>query len=182
VLRRLLRRPTFAAQRVPPSQIFGLPILPLFAPAGPAAGDARPNPLDFLLHTSCLPPFTSFLCSPLYHLIEPYLPEFERTYDQRYAPRYGSWRPIIGQVARRFLRCGDLHFGRTNGHAFTGGEFLETRPADLRSFTGAIRTLSFRRIRKDCERNTERPREPTKWDLSPFPLPLFRSPPFPLPG
>jgi hypothetical protein len=44
-------------------------------------------------------------------LIERYLPEFERTYDERYARRYGSWRPIIGQVARKFLRCGDLHFG-----------------------------------------------------------------------
>ena len=49
--------------------------------------------------------------SPLYRLIERYLPEFERTYGQRYAPRYGSWRPIIGHVARKFLRCGDLHFG-----------------------------------------------------------------------
>jgi hypothetical protein len=34
--------------------------------------------------------------SPPYRLIERYLPEFERTYDQRYAPRYESWRPIIG--------------------------------------------------------------------------------------
>ena len=37
--------------------------------------------------------------------------EFERTYEERYAKRYGPWRPIIGQVARRFLRCGDVHFG-----------------------------------------------------------------------
>ena len=30
--------------------------------------------------------------SPLYHTIERYLPEFERTYDERYAKRYGpSW-------------------------------------------------------------------------------------------
>jgi len=49
--------------------------------------------------------------SPLYQTIERYLPEFERSYDQRYAKRYGPWRPIIGEVARRFLRCGDLHFG-----------------------------------------------------------------------
>ncbi len=49
--------------------------------------------------------------SPLYRTIERYFPEFERTYDQRYAKRYGPWRPIIGEVARRFLRCGDLHFG-----------------------------------------------------------------------
>ncbi len=49
--------------------------------------------------------------SPLYRTIERYLTEFERTYDQRYAKRYGAWRPIIGEVTRRFLRCGDLHFG-----------------------------------------------------------------------
>lgn len=33
------------------------------------------------------------------------------TYEQRYARRYGPRRPIIGEVARRFLRCGDPHFG-----------------------------------------------------------------------
>ena len=49
--------------------------------------------------------------SPLYKTIERYLPEFERTYDEHYAWRYGPWRPIIGDVARRFLRCGDLHYG-----------------------------------------------------------------------
>ncbi|MDA7903326.1 transposase [Mariniblastus sp.] len=49
--------------------------------------------------------------SPLYRTIERYLPAFERCYDQRYANRYGPWRPIIGDVARRLLRCGDLHFG-----------------------------------------------------------------------
>lgn len=46
--------------------------------------------------------------SPLYQLIERYSPEFQRTYDERYQQRYGSWRPIIGEVARKFLRCGDL--------------------------------------------------------------------------
>ena len=30
---------------------------------------------------------------------------------ERYQQRYGPWRPIIGEVARKFLRCGDLHFG-----------------------------------------------------------------------
>jgi hypothetical protein len=49
--------------------------------------------------------------SPLYRLIERYYPEFERVYDERYERRFGRWRPVIGQVCRRFLRCGDLHFG-----------------------------------------------------------------------
>ena len=48
--------------------------------------------------------------SPLYQVIERHLPEFERTYNDRYQRRYGAWRPIIGEVARKFLRCGDLHF------------------------------------------------------------------------
>jgi len=49
--------------------------------------------------------------SPLYRTIERYFPEFERTYGARYAKAFGPWRPIICEVARRFLRCGDLHFG-----------------------------------------------------------------------
>jgi hypothetical protein len=49
--------------------------------------------------------------SPLYRTIERYLPEFERIYARRYARRYGPWRPIIGQVARRLLCCGDPHLG-----------------------------------------------------------------------
>jgi hypothetical protein len=49
--------------------------------------------------------------SPLYQLIETYYPEFQRTYDQRYQQHYGPWRPIIGEVLRKFLTCGDLHFG-----------------------------------------------------------------------
>ena len=49
--------------------------------------------------------------SPLFKTIECYLPEFERTYERRYAKQYGPWRRIIGDVTRRFIRCGDLHYG-----------------------------------------------------------------------
>ena len=49
--------------------------------------------------------------SPLYRLVERYFPEFERTYDHRYQDRDGFWRPVIGEVVRKYLRCGDLHFG-----------------------------------------------------------------------
>jgi len=48
---------------------------------------------------------------PWLELVERYYPEFERTYGERYEQRYGRWRPIIGEVARKFLRCGDLHYG-----------------------------------------------------------------------
>ena len=63
--------------------------------------------------------------SPLYQLIERYYPEFERSYDERYQQRYGTWRPIIGEVARRFLRCGT---GRHVGAGRRRGEKQATLP------------------------------------------------------
>ena len=49
--------------------------------------------------------------SPLYRIIEQFFPQFEQLYPERYEKRYGFWRPVIGDVVRKFLRCGDLHFG-----------------------------------------------------------------------
>jgi hypothetical protein len=49
--------------------------------------------------------------SPLFRLIERFFPQFEEIYPDRYEKRYGYWRPIVGRVARKFLRCGDLQFG-----------------------------------------------------------------------
>jgi hypothetical protein len=37
--------------------------------------------------------------------------EFERVYDDRYQQQYGFWRPVIGEVLRKYLQCGDLHRG-----------------------------------------------------------------------
>jgi hypothetical protein len=49
--------------------------------------------------------------SSLYALVEDYYEEFERVYDDRYQQQYGRWRPVIGEVMRKFLECGDLHRG-----------------------------------------------------------------------
>jgi hypothetical protein len=49
--------------------------------------------------------------SPLYALVEDYFEEFERVYDDRYQQQYGRWRPVIGEVMRKYLECGDLHRG-----------------------------------------------------------------------
>ena len=49
--------------------------------------------------------------SPLYALVEGYFEEFERVYHDRYQQQYGRWRPVIAEVMRRFLECGDLHRG-----------------------------------------------------------------------
>jgi hypothetical protein len=47
--------------------------------------------------------------SPLYALVEDYYEDFERVYDDRYQQQYGRWRPVIGEVMRKYLECGDLH-------------------------------------------------------------------------
>jgi hypothetical protein len=47
----------------------------------------------------------------LYALVEDYYEEFERVYDGRYQQQYGRWRPVIGEVIRKYLECGDLHRG-----------------------------------------------------------------------
>ena len=31
--------------------------------------------------------------------------------DERYQRRFGFWRPYVTDVIRRYLNCGDLHFG-----------------------------------------------------------------------
>jgi Transposase zinc-binding domain/Putative transposase len=49
--------------------------------------------------------------SSLFALVEDYYEEFERVYDDRYQQQYGHWRPVIGEVMRKFLECGDLHRG-----------------------------------------------------------------------
>jgi hypothetical protein len=49
--------------------------------------------------------------SSLYALVEDYYEEFERVYDGRYQQQYGRWRPVIGEVMRKYLECGDLHRG-----------------------------------------------------------------------
>ena len=47
--------------------------------------------------------------SPLYGLVGYHFDEFERVYEERFAEKYGFWRPmVVRKVADRFLDCGDL--------------------------------------------------------------------------
>ncbi len=46
-----------------------------------------------------------------YALVEDYYQEFERVCDDRYQQQYGPWRPVIGEVMRKYLDCGGLHRG-----------------------------------------------------------------------
>ncbi len=49
--------------------------------------------------------------SPLYRLIEDYFQEFTTVYDDRFARRWGYWRPVVAQVVEKYLACGILKHG-----------------------------------------------------------------------
>jgi len=51
------------------------------------------------------------LQTPLYLLLRNHFAEFQQVYDDRFAPRYGFWRPVVEKVVERFLACGDLRQG-----------------------------------------------------------------------
>ncbi len=36
--------------------------------------------------------------SPLYRLLDDHIAEFTTAYDERFAHRYGYWRPVIAEV------------------------------------------------------------------------------------
>ena len=49
--------------------------------------------------------------SPLFRLIQDHFRALEAVYDERFAPRYGEWRPVVREVAEKFLACGILDHG-----------------------------------------------------------------------
>lgn len=49
--------------------------------------------------------------SPLYRLASDHLHRLQTVCDGRFAREYGPWRPLVGQVAAKFLACGVLEHG-----------------------------------------------------------------------
>ena len=49
--------------------------------------------------------------SPLFRLVSDHLHRLQTVYDERFAREYGPWRPVVGQVADKFLACGVLEHG-----------------------------------------------------------------------
>jgi hypothetical protein len=49
--------------------------------------------------------------SGLWRVASTHFDEFERVYDERFAPKYGFWRPIIRHSVQAYLKCGDLREG-----------------------------------------------------------------------
>ncbi len=49
--------------------------------------------------------------SDFHRLVREHFDDFQAVYDQRFARKFGFWRPIIGKTVDQFLRCGDLREG-----------------------------------------------------------------------
>jgi len=49
--------------------------------------------------------------SPLYRLLENHFNHFEQVYDERFERDHGFYRPVISDVVRAYLKCGDLKEG-----------------------------------------------------------------------
>jgi len=49
--------------------------------------------------------------SPLFRLVSDHLHRLQAVYDERFAREYGRWRPVVGDVAHKFLACGVLDPG-----------------------------------------------------------------------
>jgi ribosomal protein S27E len=49
--------------------------------------------------------------SGLWRLLDQHFATFQHVYDERFAAKYGFWRPVIERSVTAFLGCGDLHQG-----------------------------------------------------------------------
>ncbi len=49
--------------------------------------------------------------SPLWQILDKHYDQFERSYEEKFESQYGFFRPVIGEVVRSYLKCGDLKEG-----------------------------------------------------------------------
>ncbi len=66
--------------------------------------------------TACLVPLDLYRprdpqASGLWRVIDEHFETFQRVYDERFAAKYGFWRPVVERSVTAFLKCGDLHEG-----------------------------------------------------------------------
>jgi hypothetical protein len=73
--------------------------------------------------------------SPLLRLVSDHLQRLQTVYDERFAREHGPWRPVVAQVADKFLPCGvlDHGFARIRCDACTH-EYLLAFSGKCRSF------------------------------------------------
>jgi hypothetical protein len=66
--------------------------------------------------SSCVEPLALYRprdprASDLWQLMDRHFETFQQVYDERFAAKYGFWRPVVARSVTAFLRCGDLHEG-----------------------------------------------------------------------
>ena len=49
--------------------------------------------------------------SPLWQIFSRHYDDFEKSYPEKFEKKYGFFRPVISEVVRAYLRCGDLKEG-----------------------------------------------------------------------
>jgi len=49
--------------------------------------------------------------SPLFRLVQDHFTDLHAVYEDRFAHIYGDWRPVVREVANKFLACGILDHG-----------------------------------------------------------------------
>ena len=49
--------------------------------------------------------------SGLWRLMDEHFDTFQQVYAERFAAKYGFWRPVVERSVAAFLKCGDLHQG-----------------------------------------------------------------------
>ena len=68
--------------------------------------NCAPQPYDFDVYQPRKPGISDY-----YRCVEAHFEDLEAVWDDRYARKYGFWRPYVMDVICRYLNCGDLHFG-----------------------------------------------------------------------
>lgn len=70
-----------------------------------------------------------------YQCVESHFEELQQVWDDRYAPRFGFWRPYIMDVIYRYLDCGDMKCGFARVKCTEcGHEFLVSYSCKRRHF------------------------------------------------
>ena len=78
---------------------------------GPVMGPPRTAPWKGRGHGPRKPHLT-----PFYQCVQDHYETLEQVYPERFAKRYGFWRPYLKQVMVHYLSCGDLHEGFARIH------------------------------------------------------------------
>ncbi|MEP6833421.1 MAG: hypothetical protein ABJB74_08500 [Gemmatimonas sp.] len=85
--------------------------------------------------------------SPLFRLVSDHLHRLQTVYDERFAREYGPWRPVVGQVADKFLACGVRKHAPPGGVVRGVGETREGSGVH-RNVTETVNLAFSRRARK----------------------------------